>query len=139
MRFVLAALALLPQIAFSQDAESLRAGIEEHYTAIHSGDEAWRSHHLREMSIFPGNGHALMEAGWEETAARMGRTQLRPRERQVTMTHFSAQLYGDVGIAMFYLDGEVDGESGTWRVTAVWVWEDGEWKEAHHHESRLIS
>jgi hypothetical protein len=23
-------------------------------------------------------------------------------------------------------------------VSAVWRWQDGEWKEAHHHESPLI-
>ena len=135
MRLALAVLILLPQAALAQDAESLRATIEEHYTAIHAGDtELVRSHHLPEISLFLVSGHALMEAGWEETAARMG-TEVSFPETQVTMKHFSAQLYGDVGIAMFYLDGS----SRTSRVTAVWVWGGGAWREAHHHESRLAS
>ena len=56
-------------------------------------------------------------------------------EAQVTMRHFSARLYGDIGIAMCYLDSTIR----TTRVTAVWVWRSGEWKETHHHESRLTS
>lgn len=136
---VVAALALVPRVAAGQDAENLRAAIEGHYTAIHAADvEATSSHHLPEITIFPGDGHALMEVGWEETTARMGTAPSWP-DGQVTMKHFSSQIYGEVGIAMFYLDGTHGGEPGTWRVSAVWVWRGGEWKEAHHHESRLIS
>ncbi len=139
MRFVLIALVLLPQVALAQDTEGLRARIEEHYTAIHAREiNAVRSHHLDEFSIFPRTGHVLMEAGWAEAVARMG-TELSFPDAQVTMKHFSAQLYGDVGIALFYLDGSHGAESGTWRVTAVWVWRDGRWMESHHHESRLVS
>ena len=134
---ITAALLLLPQFALAQDAESLRARIEEHYTAIHAGDTATvLSHHLPEFSMFWIRGPALWESGWSETAARMG-TEIPFPDIQVTMTHFSSQLYGDVGIAMFYLDGSRGLISGIWRVTAVWVWRDGEWKEAHHHESPL--
>ncbi len=134
MRLVLVALVLLPQIIAAQDADGLRARIEEHYTAIHAQDrDATRAHHLDEISIFPGNGHVLMEAGWEEGAARMGMELAFPDAR-VAMRHFSAQLYDDVGIALFYLDSP----NGTFRVTAVWVWRDGKWMESHHHESRLI-
>ncbi len=28
---------------------------------------------------------------------------------------------------------------GPRRVTAVWSWDGGEWKEAHHHDSPLVS
>ncbi len=139
MRLVLAVLVLLPQVVLGQDAESLRARIEEHYTSIHRGDgDAVVSHHVEEFSIFPGDGHALLEPGFGDTMARMG-TEVRFPDAQVTMKHFSAQLYGDVGIALFYLDGVHGNDPGTWRVTAVWVWRDGRWMEAHHHESRLVS
>ena len=135
MRLLVVVLLLLPQAALGQDAESLKAAIEQHYTAIHASDtDLVRSHHLPEITIFPPNGHALMEAGWEEAAARMGSEVTFP-EAQVTMRHFSAQIYGDIGIAMFYLDAT----ARTTRVTAVWVWGGGEWKETHHHESRLSS
>ena len=61
----------------------------------------------------------------------------------VYMNHFSAQIYGDVAIATFYLVGPrtVGGTTtiSTSRVTAVWVREGGEWREAHHHESPLAA
>ena len=139
MRLALVLLSLLPQIAMAQDAESLRARIEAHYTAIHAGDfEAVGSHHGPEFSIFPMTGHLLMESGFGDAAARMG-TEPQWPGLQVTMRHFSAQLYGDVGVATFYLDGSYGDTRGTWRVTAVWVWRNGQWLEAHHHESRLAS
>ena len=56
----------------------------------------------------------------------------------VYMSHFNAQLYGDVAVATFYLVGTHKTTSGAWRVTAVWVREGDAWKEAHHHESPLM-
>ena len=139
MRLVLAALILLPQALLAQDAESLRARIEAHYTAIHASDvDAVRGHHLEDISIFPGSGHVLMEPGWEESMGRMGAVD--PEWTSNTqMMHFNAQIHGELGIATFYLDGTNGDERGTWRVSAVWLWRDGAWMEAHHHESRLVS
>ena len=139
MRLVLAALILCPLAATAQDAESLRSRIEAHYTAIHAADlDAVADHHLPEITVFPPTGHALMESGFEDADARMG-TSIGFPDTQVVMRHFTAQMYDDVGVATFYLDGFHDGERGTWRVSAVWVWRNGEWLEAHHHESRLVS
>jgi ketosteroid isomerase-like protein len=120
---VVAPVLALAQTAHSQDAASLRTAIESHYAAIHAGDsETTLSHHLPDFSIFPGDGRILLEPGFFE--------------------HFNAQIYDDVGVAMFYLSGtkSVRGEvtAGTWRVSAVWRWQDGKWKEAHHHESPLL-
>ena len=139
MRLVLTALILLPQALTAQDAESLQARIEAHYAAIHAEDlVAVSDHHLPEISVFPPTGHALMESGWEEAAARTG-AEIPFPDTHVVMRHFAAQIYGDVGVATFYLDGFHDAERGTWRVSAVWVWRNGRWMEAHHHESRLVS
>lgn len=129
----------IPEGLLAQDAESLRARIQEHYTAIHAEDnEAVRSHHLEDISIFPATGHVLMGPGWEESDARMGSEPPFPIV-SLAMRHFDAQMYDDVGVATFYLDGFYGEERGTWRVSAVWVWRDGAWLEAHHHESRLVS
>lgn len=139
MRLFLATLVLVPTVAVAQDAESLKARIQEHYAAIHAGNaDVVISHHLPEMSIFTMNGELLMEPGWQETATRMG-AEIPWPNANLTMRHFSAQVYDDVGVAIFYLHGSYGDTVGTWRVTAVWVWRDGEWKEAHHHESRLVS
>ncbi len=139
MRFVLTVLILLPQTLVAQNAEGLRARIEAHYVAIHAGDvDAVVDHHLSDMTIFPETGHVLLEPGWADAGTRMGADVPFPA-LQVVMRHFSAQIYGDVGIAAFYLDGLFDGERRTSRVSAVWVWRNGQWMEAHHHESRLVS
>ena len=124
---------------YAQDEESLKSTIQKHYTAIHNDslDEAF-SHHLPEFTMFLSNGHALWESGSAETAEKMG-AKIDFGTINVTMKHFSAQIYGNVGIATFYLDGIINDEAKTTRVSAVWVWKDGEWKEAHHHESPLKS
>ena len=57
--------------------------------------------------------------------------------------HCNAQVYGNTGIATYYLVGSVsvDGKTttGTWRVTEVWIKRGAESKEAHHHESPLLA
>ena len=142
--FLIAAVAKLAlvQVAQAQDAASLQAAIERHYAALNAGDveEGW-SHHLTDFSIFPPDGRLLVEPGFREAEDRQG-VKPQARSANVSMNHFNAQIYGDVGVALFYLVGShtVDEEvtTGTWRVSAVWVWRNGEWKEAHHHESPLI-
>ena len=127
----------------AQDAEDLRAAIERHYTAIHAGDiPAVIEQHVPEMTWFANDGRLIMESGSGEAAERMG-TVIEFGEANVYMNHFNAQIYGNVGVATFYLvsvpkEGS-ENSSGTSRVTAVWVREGGEWKEAHHHESALKS
>ena len=124
----------------AQDGASLKSMIQKHYNAIQKkGDleEVW-SHHLPEFTMFLSDGHILWESGFGETANNMGAVQDFGKIN-VTMKHFSSQIYGNVGIATFYLDGQINGEPKTTRVSAVWVWKDGEWKEAHHHESHLKS
>ncbi len=125
----------------AQDAAEVRAAIERHYSAIHANDlVVVFEHHLPEMTWFPTDGRVLLEAGAVEAAERMGAT-IDFGTINVYMSHFNAQIYGDVAVATFYLVGPrfLQGETtnSTSRVTAVWVREAGEWKEAHHHESPL--
>ena len=128
-------LILITSISFAQTSESLKERIQGHYTAINAGNsETTMSHHLQEFSMFPGNGHALWESGSQETSEKMGAT-FNFLNHNLTMKHFSAQIYDNVGVATFYLDGTRGDIHGIWRVTAVWVWANGAWKEAHHHES----
>ncbi len=133
---VLAVLAVSNQaVAQAQDAASLRAAIENHYAAIHAQDqESVAQHPLPAFTIFSSDGRPLREAG---AAARMGASRDFGTSN-VTMSHFNAQLYGDVAVATFYLVGTHKTTSGAWRVTAVWVREGDAWKEAHHHESPLM-
>jgi len=133
---------VLAQTAHAQDAASLRTAIEGHYAAIHAGDsETLRSHPLADFSSFRSDGRILYESGFADAAERQGAT-FDFSTPNLTMNHFTAQIYDDIGVAMFYLAGtKTLGEkvtTGTWRVSAVWRWQDGEWLEAHHHESALI-
>ena len=126
-------------ILIAQTTENLKERIQEHYTSIHAQNSTEiMAHHLEEFSIFPPDGSALLEPGFFETFEKMG-TDFKFNTINVTMKHFSAQIYDNVGVATFYLDGSHGEEKGLWRVTAVWVWKSGVWKEAHHHESKLIN
>ena len=134
--------ALLPaHAAQAQDAASVRAAIESHYTAIHAQDlESVVQQHLPDFTWFSPDGRLLMEADVAEAAARMG-ANLDFGSANVYMNNFNAQIYSDVAVATFYLVGTRtwggETKNGAWRVTAVWVREGDEWKEAHHHESPL--
>ena len=135
--------AVVPALAAqAQDAAAVRDVIERHYAAIHAQDlESVDQQHLPEFTWFSSDGRLLMEAGAAEAAARQG-TNLDFGTANVSMNHFNAQIYGDVAVATFYLVGTYtrgdETKNGTWRVTAVWVREGDEWKEAHHHESPLM-
>jgi ketosteroid isomerase-like protein len=125
----------------ADDAADVRATIERHYTAIHAQNiDAIISHHLEDFTIFPSDGALLFESGWAEALERMGGTVDFP-VLNVQMSNFNAQIYGNVAVATFYLVGTAgEGDKSrkiTNRVSAVWVKTEGEWKEAHHHESSL--
>jgi ketosteroid isomerase-like protein len=138
----LGAAILAGHAADAQDEASLRATIEKHYAAIHKQDsDSVFQHHLPDFTWFASDGRLLMEAGAAEAAERSGTT-LDFGTSNVYMNHFRAQIYGNVGVATFYLVGTHtwagETKNGTWRVSAVWVWTGDEWKEAHHHESPLM-
>lgn len=125
----------------AQDATGVRSAIERHYAAIHGNDtQTVFDQHLSDFTWFSDDGRLLLEGN---SAERMGTT-MDFGTINVYMNHFNAQIYGDVAVATFYLVdtgimGERDQPFKTSRVTAVWVREGGEWKEAHHHESPLRS
>ena len=138
----IAASVISAQVVHALQEDEVRAAIERHYSAIHDEDiPAVGEHHLPDFTWFSADGRLLMEGGAEEAAARMG-ANLDFGGGNVYMSHFNAQIYGDVAVATFYLVGTHtwggETKNGTWRVTAVWVQEGDEWKEAHHHESPLI-
>ena len=138
----LAAAVVSVSAAQAQQEDEVRAAIEHHYAAIHAEDTPTViGHHRPDFTWFGSDGRVLMEAGSAEAATRMGAT-LDFGTANLYMSHFNAQMYGDVAVATFYLVGTHawggETKNGTWRVTAVWVREGGEWKEAHHHESPLM-
>ena len=126
----------------ADDAADVREAIERHYAAIHADQtESVLNDHLENMTMFLADGTVLWEHDWAQVSERMGATAVFGT-LNVRMSDFRAQIYGNVAVATFYLvgtetrDGKV--RDITNRVSAVWVKSDGEWKEAHHHESPLL-
>ena len=131
-----------PQVV-ADDADDVRTTIERHYAAIHANDiELVISHHLRDFTMYFSDGTILWESDWAEVSERMGAT-VNLGTPNVRMSNFDAQIYGNVAVATFYLVGTntVGGKTRnvTNRVSAVWVKDGSEWKEAHHHESPLMT
>ena len=95
-------LIFVASISLAQTAESLKERIQEHYAVINADDDlpTVLSHHLQEFSLFPWNGGALFESGFGETFEKMG-TDFKFPKANVTMKHFNAQLYDNVGVATF--------------------------------------
>jgi hypothetical protein len=143
--FIIFALSI--QILQAQDDASLQEAIEMHYRAINAGEtETVTNQHLPDFSIFSRQGYMLVSRNDFETANKVGFS-LGGEENDegsssnLVPYNFSAQIYDHVGLATFYLWGSYgtgeDNVEGIWRVSAVWIFEDGEWREAHHHESDL--
>jgi ketosteroid isomerase-like protein len=127
--------------AMADDAGDVRATIEGHYAAINTMDtEAVLSHHLEDFTMFLSDETVLWESDWAEVSERMG-AKVDFGTGNVRMSNFNAQIYGNVAVATFYLVGThtYGGKTRnvTKRVSAVWVKDGSEWKEAHHHESPL--
>ena len=128
--------------AFADDADDVRAAIEQHYYLFQTGDldASMAKYHLDDFTMFLADGGALWETDFEAVAERMGATVNIPRVN-VRMTNFKAQIYDDVAVVTFFLVGTYgEGDETrpvTNRASAVWIKTSGEWKEAHHHESPL--
>lgn len=133
-----------PALAEGQsEARSVCAASEKHYAAIRASDvAAVLQQHAGEFTMFGSDGGLL----WSFQSTDQQRTEFAATPDYASRTyirHCGAQVYGNVGVATFYLVGSVTAAgktaSGTWRVTEVWVKQGGDWKEVHHHESPLVA
>jgi len=146
-RFWMAAMLAAPLTLASGEApaqvgpDAVCEAAEQHYVAIRADDlDSVLQQHVPEFTHFTSEG-GLLENYESVDQQRTAFTAV-TYTSNVDIRHCSAQLYGDVGIATYYLVGSVtvgsDTTSGTWRVTEVWVRQGNQWKEAHHHESPLL-
>ncbi len=126
------------------DVESLKTTIDAHWEAINANDDQTViGHHMLRFTGFLLDEGPLWvlesEEDWTAIEEYFADAQSDWRARD-----FTIDLHGDVAVAAFYLEGSEtwpDGRvvEGPRRVTAVWIWDGGEWKEAHHHDSPLVS
>lgn len=136
-------LSCLPTPLHGQSAaEAVRGEIIRHYEAISAGDtETVTAQHGPHIMAFLADGGPLYVAdSYEEqetvfAQADLGSADWTPREILV-------DVYGDLAVAAFYLDGHMvsgagERTEGTWRVTEVWRQGEGGWKEVHHHDNHM--
>ncbi len=126
------------------DVVSLEATINAHWEAFNAGDsQTTAGQHLPRFTLYSMDDGPLWVLESQEDYAAIAETfadaQHDWRRRDLTV-----DLYGNVAVAAFYAEGSTtwpDGRvvEGPRRVTEVWVWDGGEWKEAHHHDSPLLS
>lgn len=129
----------------AQDVASLKEAVVAHYKLINSGEDV-SDQHQSDFTIFFNDGSMLVSREDVAVANQVGfssgdNDNEDESGANVVPYNFKAQIYDNVGLATFYLWGSYgSGENkkeGMWRVSAVWIYEDGVWKEAHHHESPL--
>jgi len=129
--------------ADKQPAAAVCGAAERHYEAIRADDmDTVLAQHSPSFTFFTSDGGLL----WSFESIEQQRAELQGTDPSFAsntyVRHCSAQLYGDVGIATYYLVGTVtsagQSTSGSWRVTEVWVKDGNDWKEVHHHESPLL-
>ncbi len=144
LAIIAAAPLLSPQGLAAQDADAVRQAVIDHYAAINAGDlEAVIEQHTERFTGFLSDGGVMHDYA---SRAEQRRAWIEEVEGEFEMDWRVRDLvvhtFGEWALATFYLDGWVkrpDGsrEEGPWRVSEVWVKQGGEWKELHHHHSRL--
>jgi len=126
------------------DVESLKTTINAHWEAFNAGDrQTTADQHLPRFTLFSMDEGPLWVLESQEDYAAIAEA-FADTQHDWRPGDLTVDLYGDVAVAAFYAEGSMtwpDGRvvEGPRRVTAVWVWDGGEWKEAHHHDSPLVS
>lgn len=132
--------ACLAQGALAQDAASLEAAVVAYYDRLNNEDVSFVDYVLADADQFPRTGLVLSTVGGdEETATEQLELGL---DFEVELHHLDATVFDDAGIATYYTTGTTtypDGVvvSGTYRASAIAVWQGGRWQIAHFHLSEL--
>jgi uncharacterized protein (TIGR02246 family) len=130
--------------AAGADSAAVVAVVLAHRTAIASGNaDAVASQHRPDLTFFGPESRHLVTVASEspETAALWER--FRGSSATWVPRDVHVQVFGDIAIAAFFIDGSATYADGTTdtrtrRVTEVWIRNAaGAWQEAHHHESPL--
>lgn len=127
----------------AQEDTAVRNAVLAHYEAVNAGDiPTVIEQHAANFNGFLGDGAPLVHFKSRD-AQRKAWIDESTIEfvSDLTVRDIVVEVVGDVAVAMFYLDGswgpKDDPQHGPFRVTEVWVKQDGGWKELHHHDSPL--
>lgn len=126
--------------AVAQDAASLEATVTDYYERLNNEDASSADYFLEDAMQFPRTGLVLTalvddEAGISEQIES-------GLDFEVELHHLDARVIGETGIVTYYTTGTTtypDGVvlRGTFRASAIAVWQDREWRIAHFHLSEL--
>ena len=137
---VFCTLALLPTPG-SADEESVRSAVMDHYQAFAAKDhEALGRNFAPGYTIFSSSGGLLRE-GFDQDRMKSGfkaglTFNLKPR-------HIEVQLFENIAVVTGYLDARISmkkqrSRMHTFRLSSVWVKQEGGWHLVHEHLSRLV-
>lgn len=131
---------LMAQDAVAQDAASLEATVRDYYQKLNNEDPSSVEYFLPGANQFPRTGLILTEINNDEATAReQSESGL---DFDVELHHLNARVIGDTGIVTYYTTGTTtypDGVvlKGTYRASAIAVWQGRQWRIAHLHLSQL--
>lgn len=126
--------------ALAQDAASLEATVTDYYEKLNNEDPSSVEHFLSGAMQFPRTGLVLTPISNDEESIQ---EQLESGlDFEVELHHLNAQVIGETGIATYYTTGTTtypDGVilRGTYRASAIAVWQGQQWRIAHFHLSEL--
>lgn len=126
------------------DRAAVEAAVAAHWKAINEADSMTvLNQHTSDLTMVLTDLAPRITSTSPELASLMDRW--RGSKPHWTVQDLQIQLFRDVAVATFYLDGSTTWADGTMdtrrrRVTEVWARQpDGTWKEAHHHDSVFAS
>ena len=129
--------AFLAQDASAQDAASLEAAVMDYYDKLNNEDVGSSDYFLPDADQFPRTGLVLTALNDDETEEFESGLDF-----EVELHHLNATVIGETGIATYYTTGTTtypDGVvlRGTFRASAIAVWQGRQWRIAHFHLSQL--
>ena len=144
-------LTLVAQWSFGDDVEDVREAYRQHITNSNTGNlEGFVEQHLPGHSAFGPGGALLSRYDSLEEEKRLVKASRAPSGRRgvrsftnVQVRHLEVRIYeGQFAVVTGYLVGTETASAGTprqeaRRVTAVWLKQNGQWREAHDHMSQL--
>ncbi len=130
--------------ALADDADDVKAAVQELFAAIRAGDADGRvSRRMPEFSIF-GRGGGLLETSNspEERRKAFQASVAAGFKRNYQPRNVEVKVYGNTAVVTCYLVGTLtapNGDINRWtdRRTGVWIKQGGKWKEAHMHQSPI--
>lgn len=131
---------IMVSMASAGDKEDVLTTHDALLAAWNSGDvEQIKPYYLPELTRFGGNGLLAQMWDWDRLKERFQagmKFSIQPRHRQVAVYGNTAIITGYLIVNTTQPDGKI--QNATHQYTAVFVKQDGKWKEAHLHQSPLV-